>query len=393
VRAAAGTGLDPIANVLYYHRDYQGSVVGTSLRSGGVDGVTGAGYRYTPYGQLDRATNVTAASDSELGYTNGLRLLWKAGTAPALPQTPGLVLLGARVYHAELKRWLQPDTVDALRYTYTGGDPVNFIDPSGRAASDAQITEMHLAYRSMQSVGSSNAFESTSSWKLAPANNTPAPAPVAQGGADATPQVTTTENDVNTAPSPEPGNENAPTAGQSQLAGNLNLGNVAGQLNMKSMDADRDSPDFGTALLEAAQKLFAGKTYAKGWQCSDMPCKSANHIGFNMPDTLAALMADPRAHRIGFEEGMPGNLAIVVSNVSVAPKPEHGMLFLVNIAENLSSAKPTSKVFYSTLGSFEDPKKPGPASGLWFTHDYVKATNTWMPKSDDRAIFFYRWVP
>jgi RHS repeat-associated protein len=141
VRAAAGTGLDPIANVLYYHRDYQGSVVGTSLRSGGVDGVTGAGYRYTPYGQLDRATNVTAASDSELGYTNGLRLLWKAGTAPALPQTPGLVLLGARVYHAELKRWLQPDTVDALRYTYTGGDPVNFIDPSGRMAIDGHSNQ------------------------------------------------------------------------------------------------------------------------------------------------------------------------------------------------------------------------------------------------------------
>ena len=42
------------------------------------------------------------------------------------------MLLGARVYHPELKRWLVPDTVDPLRYTYTGGDPVNFIDPSGR---------------------------------------------------------------------------------------------------------------------------------------------------------------------------------------------------------------------------------------------------------------------
>ena len=75
---------------------------------------------------------MTALTDSELGYTGGLRLGWKAGVVPALPQAPGLVLLGARVYHPELKRWLVPDTVDPLRYTYTGGDPVNFIDPSGR---------------------------------------------------------------------------------------------------------------------------------------------------------------------------------------------------------------------------------------------------------------------
>ena len=43
------------AEVLYYHRDYQGSVVGTSRRGAGVDGLSGAKYRYTPYGQLDKA--------------------------------------------------------------------------------------------------------------------------------------------------------------------------------------------------------------------------------------------------------------------------------------------------------------------------------------------------
>jgi RHS repeat-associated protein len=131
INAAAGTGQDPVASVLYYHRDLQGSVVATTTRSGGLSGAMGARYRYTPYGQLDRTENVTALSDSELGYTGGLRLGYVAGAA----QQGSLLLLGARVYHAELKRWLVPDTVDGRRYTYAGGDPVNFVDPSGRAAN------------------------------------------------------------------------------------------------------------------------------------------------------------------------------------------------------------------------------------------------------------------
>jgi hypothetical protein len=94
------------AEVLYYHRDYQGSVIGTSRRGAGVDGLSGAQYRYTPYGQLDKVTGVSALTDSELGYTGGLRLGYVAGavTSLAAPQAPGLVLLGARVYHPELKR-------------------------------------------------------------------------------------------------------------------------------------------------------------------------------------------------------------------------------------------------------------------------------------------------
>jgi len=128
VKAAAGSGLDPVSEVLYYHRDMQGSVVATTYRTGGWNGYMGARYRYTPYGQLDRVESVSALSDSELGYTGGLRLGYTAGVA----QQGNLVLLGARVYHAELKRWLVPDTVDGRRYTYTGGDPVNFVDPSGR---------------------------------------------------------------------------------------------------------------------------------------------------------------------------------------------------------------------------------------------------------------------
>jgi hypothetical protein len=137
------------AEVLYYHRDYQGSVIGTSLRSLAADGLAGARYHYTPYGQLDKVDGVSAWTDSELGYTGGLRLGYVAGavTTLAAPQAPGLVLLGARVYHPELKRWLVPDTVDPLRYTYTGGDPINFIDPSGRMMIDGHSWNLQSAPR------------------------------------------------------------------------------------------------------------------------------------------------------------------------------------------------------------------------------------------------------
>jgi hypothetical protein len=50
------------------------------------------------------------------------------------------------VYHAELKRWLQPDTVDPQRYTFVGGNPANYVDPSGRArVSDMERLRPDLA--------------------------------------------------------------------------------------------------------------------------------------------------------------------------------------------------------------------------------------------------------
>jgi RHS repeat-associated protein len=104
------------ADVLYYHRDMRGSVVATTLSGGRV----GVRYRYTEYGLLDRTDVTDPAGESELGYTGNLRL------------TGSLLHLQARVYDADLKRFLQPDVVELLRYTYVAGDPVNFIDPTGK---------------------------------------------------------------------------------------------------------------------------------------------------------------------------------------------------------------------------------------------------------------------
>jgi RHS repeat-associated protein len=123
----SGSTADPAGDVLYYHRDLRGSVIATTLSGGRV----GVKYRYGPYGELDKMEPSPVVSmevaDSELGYTGGLRLGWTPGS-----QGGSLLLLGARAYHAELRRWVQADTVDMLRYTYVAADPVNFVDPTGR---------------------------------------------------------------------------------------------------------------------------------------------------------------------------------------------------------------------------------------------------------------------
>ncbi len=123
----SGSTADPAGDVLYYHRDLRGSVIATTLSGGRV----GVKYRYGPYGDLDRQEVVDAGGESELGYTGGLRLGWTPGS-----QSGSLLLLGARVYHAELRRWVQADAVDNLRYAYAAGDPVNLVDPSGLRARD-----------------------------------------------------------------------------------------------------------------------------------------------------------------------------------------------------------------------------------------------------------------
>ncbi len=111
-----------IGRALYYYRDRLGSVVATST-TGGVPGAT---YRYDAYGDLTTAQGDSGGSASELGFTGKLRL------------SKGLYLMGNRVYDAKLRQFLQPDIQNPMSYTYAGGDPVNFVDPTGRSPQRAR---------------------------------------------------------------------------------------------------------------------------------------------------------------------------------------------------------------------------------------------------------------
>ncbi len=50
--------------------------------------------------------------------------------------------MGARYYQPELGRWTQPDPSgqEANAYLYVGGNPVNFVDPSGLAFFQDALT-------------------------------------------------------------------------------------------------------------------------------------------------------------------------------------------------------------------------------------------------------------
>lgn len=102
---------------LYYFFDGLGSVVGM------VDGAAGsvASYAYDPYGQTLSAAGSAAAANP-----------WRFAGGYLDPQTV-LIKFGARYYDPSVGRWTQqdPSGQDANAYAYVGGDPVNFVDPSG----------------------------------------------------------------------------------------------------------------------------------------------------------------------------------------------------------------------------------------------------------------------
>jgi RHS repeat-associated protein len=107
------------STMVYYHRDRLGSVVATTMNGGGF----GVQYRYLPYGAIDKNVVTNANGASELKFTGAKDLYG------------GLLHLRSRVYSPTIRRFLQADDADSLRYSYAGGDPINRVDPSGHLSS------------------------------------------------------------------------------------------------------------------------------------------------------------------------------------------------------------------------------------------------------------------
>jgi RHS repeat-associated protein len=116
----------PSGGTYYYLFDGHGSVVGLTDPSGAV----AAEYGYDPYGRL-----TWLADPSGVGVYNPWRYVgaYQDGT--------GLYKMGARYYDPTTGRWTQQDPIanpldpgQWNRYTYVGGDPINFVDPMGTRA-------------------------------------------------------------------------------------------------------------------------------------------------------------------------------------------------------------------------------------------------------------------
>jgi len=110
---------------LYYLTDNQGSVIG--LVDG--QGQKVAGYSYDPYGATRTITgtatgDLTQANANPDRYTSGYR-----------DNDSGLYKLGYRYYDTLQGRFTQqdPSGQESNLFAYTGGDPVNFKDLSGKS--------------------------------------------------------------------------------------------------------------------------------------------------------------------------------------------------------------------------------------------------------------------
>ena len=108
------------ANRSYYLFDGLGSVVAVTNANGGVTN----SYTYDPFG---------VTTETKATLTNVANPWRYAGQY--FDTTTAMYKMGARYYQPELGRWTQPDPsgLDANAYLYVGGNPPNFIDPTGLA--------------------------------------------------------------------------------------------------------------------------------------------------------------------------------------------------------------------------------------------------------------------
>ncbi len=113
----------------YYLVDGLGSVVALTDSSGAVT----HSYAYDPYGVTTETTS--SALVNPWRYTGQFQDV-----------VTGLYKMGARYYQPDLGRWTQPDPSgpDANAYAYVGGDPVNFLDPSGLVRYNCGIISCSL---------------------------------------------------------------------------------------------------------------------------------------------------------------------------------------------------------------------------------------------------------
>ncbi len=114
----------PNGNRYYYLFDGLGSVVGMTSDSGNKVN----SYDYDPYGVMLNQVEKTGV-DNPFKYAGGYL------------DASGYYLFGVRYYDPSLGRWTQQDPVagslfdlnSGNRYTYVEDDPVNLVDPSGKA--------------------------------------------------------------------------------------------------------------------------------------------------------------------------------------------------------------------------------------------------------------------
>ncbi|WP_176244873.1 RHS repeat-associated core domain-containing protein [Oceanibacterium hippocampi] len=118
---SGGSGLPVVGSILHFHKDYLGNVRAVTNQ----DGALVATMSFDAYGRLE--------SDAGTGGKDVFRPKW---AGEEIDGDTGFVQFQARDYDPDIRRFVSPDPAwqSADPYLYALSDPVQFIDPDGRAA-------------------------------------------------------------------------------------------------------------------------------------------------------------------------------------------------------------------------------------------------------------------
>jgi RHS repeat-associated protein len=270
------------SRTLYYYRSRLGTVVATSL----AGGVLGAQYRYDPYGKLQVALNETAATASEYGYTNALRL------------TGDLWHLKARVYDAAARVFLQADSVDRYRYAYVWGDPVNLSDPTG-------LLPVNIVWEGMETSGS---LYATLGGMLMDGHWSPGHTPE---------RSPTKAEDARPPPTPEAEVEKENDNGNgAQAEEDTKKPAPAAGLEAPKTEAEKDTKRQQFVFI--AQEKHGKRGYESDsrcrWMCNDLVSKSVNDAGEQLRNGSADYIRDDPHLKTKIEWGKSrtGDIGFVV---------------------------------------------------------------------------------
>lgn len=117
--------------MLYLHRDYQGSILAITNDAGAV----------LEKRQFDAWGAIIQVQDGAGNVLNGLTILDRGYTGHEHLQSVGLINMNGRLYDPKLHRFLQPDnfvqdpsnTQNYNRYGYVLNNPLKYVDPSGES--------------------------------------------------------------------------------------------------------------------------------------------------------------------------------------------------------------------------------------------------------------------
>lgn len=125
---------------LYVHKDYLGSIVALSKKTGPASAIRYAGFNYDPWGKMRNVDNWLSYYSSDMDVP-GFDIIERGFTGHEHIRQFGLINMNARLYDPRIASFLSPDNLltdpnnpqNYNRYSYALNNPLVYTDPSGNS--------------------------------------------------------------------------------------------------------------------------------------------------------------------------------------------------------------------------------------------------------------------